>query len=325
MPARSPATGESLSTILRNANEHTFDNSVVVRGLILNGSNPNEFVLRRYATSPDEYAIIDVSTVIGDPIPVPEHLLASDELGAPIFAVRMRVGTPVQHVREYDYHVGIDPMPVRIAADYLIRSADASAQRSAKLEDLLKASANDPPDYRAFPGVVRPGRSPDTICLDPSAPERGEIGLIKRADIVEPDAILRLPDNQLPIAKRGLPIHVIKIRAGATVRVFRQREVKLEQLTPPVGAQPAKPGCSCQSAAASSTATEQSEHSHGRQHARPIAAGKACVGVTGTCPWDGSIGEVCQSEGSYCGWITNSYCETRQGWWKNCYCDCHWE
>jgi hypothetical protein len=329
----------ALEDVLKEAPRSMAEESILLTGLILRADSPDRFTLQHQASSRSVYSVFRNSDVIGPVIAVPHSLAPLSDLGQVIHAVRLKKGAPGILFSEGVHRVGDRPHEPAILKEYsgAGTSVDSPTKFAALDEILDSAPRRLEPAYGVFPGVIHPGQEQDEILLQVNPPGNLDYAIIKRADIVGPGSISELPQDSLPLSRRGHRIHLVRVREGATIRAITGMQARIER-------QPSSAcGCSCSDNPDSEaqdnpemlmpSAMDWEAHAAGsgkapRHHAyaRVLAAGRRCR--TALClnargKWD----YCCANEWDTCDyqWATGT-CTTANHWlWGvRCFCAAKW-
>lgn len=303
--AKAPVTA-SLTRILKGS-EPPDDAFIVYRGSVAKTAVTGELLLRTHLSPMREWAVFRTRDLVGKPVAVPAAERAPRERGHEIVELRVRRGASFRHVQEWLYRAGTHATPPGIDMHLIGASADERAAVAARATQLVASSLEDAPYAALFHGVIRRGAEKGELVLQPELGSFREWAVVKIADVVNPDALLRVPTELLPRRLHPVPHYFVPLKAGAIVRAMWEK-TRTVSLKPDYG--PAN--------GISSRPTDDTA----------IVTQGDCTAAAGTCPPAVATGAgyPCSSAGAFCrafGIVPCSgTCSTTASAIWTCRCDC---
>jgi len=312
----------NIEDLLRDSGGAAAPDSVLLTGLIRRSASAEHFLLQRHGHSRHQTARLRKADVIGDPLHVPAAELPLAELGNPLYAVRIIKGAPATVYTSRPHRVGDEPRLPAVLDDYRRSGASRDSGPAMPLERILHASEGASTEgYGVFPGVVLAGHGEDEIRLQVDPPNHTDFAIIKRADIVDPNAIAEVPADALPLSRAGFPIYLVKVRLGAVIQAISGVHVSVDR-------QPPEP-CGCGGCTTSpdpsrggllSKTFPDHDSEKGVIHR---AWGDVCWEGVKRRPDNGKLDFFCEVEGAACfDWFSSGKCTTQSHWLWGQRCNC---
>lgn len=317
-------SGASLDDILRGSDGASGPDSVVLTGVIRRSLLAGHFLLQRHGYSRREVARLRTVDVIGDPKRVPAAETPLAEMGNALHAVRIAKGAPATVLTSRLHRVGDDPAQPAILDSYRRSGADHDRDPglALSLERILNAAQGAPTEaYGVFPGVILPGPGEDEIRLQMDPPNQTDFAVIKRADILDANAIAEMPADAVPLSRAGFSIHLVKVRSGATIQAISGVRGGVDhQPSDPCGCGGCMSGPDPAGAALRSIAFPDHDSEKGVIHR---TWGDVCWEVVRRRPDNGKSDFFCEVEGAACsGWFFSGKCTTQSHWLWGQRCNC---
>lgn len=297
----------SLKRILKGKQPRD-DAYIVYRGSLAKTAVKGELLLRPHLSLMREWAVFQSKDLVGKPVSVPAAERAPRERGHDVVEFAVRKGAPFRHVQEWLYRVGTHTAPPGIEMHMRAASAEQRAAIASKAAQFLEASMKGSAPGAVFHGVVRRGAAAGEFVLQPEPGSRREWVVITIADVLNPDALVRVPVDLIPARLHRVPPYFVPLRTGAIVHAMWEK-ARTVSLTPDYG--PIDGALSSRPDSDTAIVTQGD-----------------CAASATTCPPAVATGSgyPCSSAGAFCraGGIVpcSGTCSTSASWVWTCRCDC---
>ena len=293
----------SLKKILKKS-RRLENECVVYRGSLETTEKKSEILLRPHLSLHREWAVFRTKDLVGKPVRIPVEQCARREKGRDIFEISVRKGARMRHVEEWLYRVGKFAPPRGIEDHFIDESAELREEMQARVSGFLQSLSPRSPYAALGHGLILKGITKGEFTLQPDPGDRRQWVSIRIADVVGPDALVRIPSELLPARLHRYDLHFVPLRKGAIVRTMWDKERVVS--VPPQYAP-----------------TDGSK----RRGPAPIAAQGDCSEGAGKCPPAiGGSGYPCSSASAFCRHFgifpCSGTCTTVASSWWTCRCDC---
>jgi hypothetical protein len=302
-----PAQTASLKKLLKS--DPPDDTYVVYRGSIARTNVKGELLLRPHLSPMREWAVFRSRDLVGKPVSVPIEELAPRERAHDIVEIAVRRGAPFRHVQEWWYRVGTHSAPRGIQAHMDAASEEQRVSIASRAALHVESSLKGARSEAVFHGLIRRGPAAGEFVVQPEPGSRREWVVIKVADVLNPDALIRVPADLLPARLHRSPLYFVPLRTGAVVHAMWEK-ARTVSLPPDYG--PLEPAISRRPDSDTAIVVTQGD----------------CTAGPGACPPAVATGNgyPCSSAGAFCraGGIVpcSGTCSTTASWVWTCRCDC---